>query len=344
MELIKREIFTQNEALLKTHRELLNQKEALCAFMRQPFSNLIFIGCGSGYVLSSGSAALFSVGTSKKALAFAGGEVLLHPEKYKEVFTDALVITTSRSGETSEVIYSLRKMKEMTHFRTLGILSKENCTMKELADFSVLLPWSYDESVCQTRNISNFYYALTMLFAFYTADADLEKSLSAFLAEQSEYLKTIEPPCRELAQKGWNNVTTLADGEISGIAAEGALAFTEICILPGEHSRFLDYRHGPIVGADPHKLIIALLNGEEETHQKKLIADLIARGAHVVTLGQKTKDFWGSAYHIPLDHILRREVWGLPLINLCQVLSFYKALACGHDPDAPEGLNPFVKF
>ena len=46
----------------------------------------------------------------------------------------------------------------------------------------------------------------------------------------------------------------------------------------------------------------------------------------------------------PLDSIDRYEVWGLPLVNLCQVLAFHKALVNGHDPDRPEGLNPFVKL
>lgn len=344
METIRREIFTQNDALQKTHQELLLCKDELTSFMRQPFRNFIFMGCGSGYMLCCSGASMFSLHTDKKALALAGGEVLLHPEKYIDVFTDSLVITTSRSGETSEVIYSLEKMKELTTFQTLGILAKKNCTMTSMLDVCIEIPWAYDESVCQTRNITNFYYALSMLYSFYAEDTALENSLTDFLKKQPDYLTMIEPACQTIAAQGWTNVTVLADGEVSGIASEGALAFTEICILPGEHFNLLDYRHGPIVVADSQKLVIVLLNPNDAIHQKKILSDLKARGSFVITLGHKTQDFWQSDYHVVLESLHRYETWGLPFINLCQVLAFHKALSCGHDPDVPEGLNPFVKF
>lgn len=344
METIKYEIFHQNEALLKTRQALLSQKETLKNFLSQPCSQLIFIGCGSSYMLSCGAADLFSMNTSRKALALAGGEILLAPEKYVKLFSDATVVVTSRSGETSEVVFALEKMKQMCSFRTLGIYARTECTLKDMTDLSILIPWAYDESVCQTRNISNFYYALSTLYAFFAEDTALEASFDAFLRVQPEYFAAITPKCEEIAKRSWTNVTVLADGEVSGIASEGALAFTEISILPGEHFHILDYRHGPIVVADPNKVTIVLLVPGEEAQQKKMIADLSAHGTYVITLGQKDQAFWCSDYHICLNTIDRYEVWGLPLINLCQVLAFSKAVANGHDPDDPNGLNPYIQL
>ena len=344
MELIKNEIFTQASALAQTKELLLKCRQELTHYLHQPYRRFIFLGCGSGYMLSSGAAAMFSLHTDKKAVAFAGGEVMVNPAKYADIFTGALVIVCSRSGETSEVAISLLELKKLTDFKTLGILAKEESTLKSMMDFSLEIPWAFDESVCQTRNISNFYYALTMLCAFYNGDETLEESFSSYIKEQTEYLSKIEPDCKKIAGLGWNNVTILADGEIYGIASEGGLAFTEISILPGDCFHLLDYRHGPIVLANPQKLIIALLNPTEKKHQKQMISDLRKRGSYVITLGPGGQDFWDSDYHVSLDSILRYEVWGLALVNLCQVLAFHKALACGHDPDIPEGLNPFVKL
>ena len=90
--------------------------------------------------------------------------------------------------------------------------------------------------------------------------------------------------------------------------------------------------------------MIVLLNKSADKHQKKLIGDLKARGGYVITLGLENKEFWGSDYHVCLDYLDRFEAWGLPFINLCQALAFSKAVAMGHDPDEPEGLNAFVKF
>ena len=209
---------------------------------------------------------------------------------------------------------------------------------------SILIPWAYDESVCQTRNISNFYYALSMLYAFCTGDTELEAGFDAFLQAQNGYLDTVSSMCTEIAAQNWNNVTVLADGEISGITSEGALAFTEISILPSDYYHILDYRHGPIAVADPNKLVIVLLVPGEERHQQLMIANLKAHGSHVLTLGSNDQYFWGSDYHVCLDAFSRYEAWGLPFINLCQVLAFSKAVANGHDPDNSKGLNAFVKL
>lgn len=344
MELIKNEIFTQTDALLKTKELLSLHKDSLRPYLRQPFRNLIFLGCGSGHMLSDSAAAMFSLYTDKKAVSLAGGEIMMDPGKYTDIFTDALVVVCTRSGETSEVVFALEAMKKLTPFKILGIIAKENCTIKSMVDFCLEIPWAFDESVCQTRNISNFYYALTMLFAIYRDDVDLEDCFSSFLSAQPDYISRIKPECEEIAKRNWNNVTILADGEICGIASEGGLAFTEISTLPGDFFHLLDYRHGPIVLADSSKLVIALLNPKEVTYQKQMISDLRNRGAFVITLGLNNQDFWDSDYHISLDFISRYEVWGLAFINVCQLLAFYKALANGHDPDVPEGLNPFIKL
>jgi len=344
MDTIKREIFTQTDALLKTREALFAQKQALTDSLRGDYKTLIFMGCGSGYMLSCGGAYLFNIHTDKKAVALAGGEVLMAPDRYRKLFEDALVVVNSRSGETSEVVKALKEMAKTASFRTIGILAKEQCTMRDMMDICVLIPWAFDESVCQTRNISNFYYSLSMLYAFYADDTALADSFSAYFDMQRDYLAAIEPECKEIAAKSWNNVTVLADGEVCGVASEGALAFFEISILAGEYFNLLDYRHGPIVAADESKVVIVLLNPGETTHQKKMVDELVAHKSCVITLGEGTKESWGSYYHIALDHIDRYEVWGLPLVNLCQVLAFHKALANGHDPDRPEGLNPFVKL
>lgn len=344
MEVIKREIYTQTEALLKTQELLLSRKAELSAFLKKPFKNYIFIGSGSSYMLSSGAAKLFTCRTDKKAVGLAAGEIMMNPDLYKDLFSDSLVVAISRSGETSEVIYAIRELKKLTDFQVLGILANETCTLKDMVDVSILIPWAHDDSICQTRNISNFYYALNMLYAFYAGDEELEQCFADYFKEQPAYLESITPNCVEIAKKGWNNVTVLADGVVSGVTCEGALAFTEISILPAEYSNLLDYRHGPIVLVNSEKLVIVLLNPTEEEHQKNMVADLKSRGGYVITLGMKDQTVWGSDYHICLENVKRYETWGVPFVNLCQVLAFHKALANDHDPDVPVGLNAFVKL
>lgn len=344
MEIIKHEIFSQSESLMKT-QELFAQKKAdLLSFMNQPYAQLIFMGCGSGYMLCQGAAAMFSMHTPKKAAALAGGEVLIDPESYRGLFQNSLVIVASRSGETSEVILALEKMRTLASFSVLGIIAQNDCSMKKHLDFVLEIPWAFDQSVCQTRTISNIYYSLTMLCALYTGCDSLEESFDRFIRKQKDFLLDLKDDCEQISRIPWDNVTILADGTVRGIASEGGLAFTEICMIPGEYFNILDYRHGPVVLADEKKLIIILLNPREQQYQKTVIDDLKKRNSYIITAGTGSKESWGSDYHVALNPEDDFESWGIPFINLCQLLAFYKALALGHDPDAPEGLNPYIKF
>lgn len=344
METIKREIFSQPEALRRTGAALLIRRKEICEFLQRDDSSILFIGCGSGYMLSCGGAYLFNVHTNRKAVALTGGEVMLAPQRYKNLFRDAVVVVTSRSGETSEVVNALREMKELVPFRMLGILAKENCSMEKMVDLCVSIPWAYDESICQTRTISNFFYALDMLYAMYAGDESLIAEFSACIDRQRDYLAQIDGLCTELAERDWNNVTVLSDGDVCGVAQESALAFTEISTVPSEHSGFLDYRHGLVAVADMKKLVIALLTPGDVKQQNEMVSEIRDRGSIVVTIGHGEASQWNSNYHIALKPGSRTETWGLPLVNFCQIMAFRKALANDHDPDVPAGLKAYVKL
>lgn len=252
---IQTEIFSQPSALMQTQALFKEKHDQIYEFIKEPFQNIIFIGCGSGFMLSEGAAAMFSMYTDKKTVAVSGGEIILSPEKYSRIFTNALVIVASRSGETSEVLFALEKLRKLTTFKTMGIIAKTDCSLKPYLDFTLEIPWAFDHSVCQTRTISNIYYSLTMLLAIYIENEQLAAAFQTFFENQSAFLEEHKEMCQIIAQKEWNNVTVLGDGEISGIASEGSLAFTEICILPGEYFNLLDYRHGPIVLANEKKTV-----------------------------------------------------------------------------------------
>lgn len=341
---IQTEIFTQPSALMQTQALFQEKRDQIYEFITKPYQNIIFIGCGSGFMLSEGAAAMFSMYTDKKAVAISGGEIILSPDKYCKLIANSLVIIASRSGETSEVLFALEKMRELTTFKTMGIIANTDCSLKPYLDFTLEIPWAFDHSICQTRTISNIYYSLSMLLAIYLKNKQLETSFQMFFGNQLEFLEEHKKKCQEIAQREWNNVTVLGDGEISGIASEGSLAFTEICILPGEYFNILDYRHGPIVLADEKKLFLVLVNPNENNYQKQMIKDIKNRGSYVITLGHQTSDYWESDYHVSLSAIENSITWGIPFINICQMLAFYKALVNDHNPDIPGGLNPYISL
>ena len=342
---IEQEIFSQDRALGRTARYLQEYAGGIRAALREDRpEKLVFLGCGSSYMLAAGAAHLFSVRGGAQAVALAGGEVMLAPGRYAELFEGALVLPLSRSGETSEVLLALERMKQRARFWTLGITMKTGSSLRGQTDLLLELPWAFDESVCQTRTVTNLYAALLELFAVYSGDEKLRESLGRAVEGQGEWISDHSGDCRRIASIGWDNVTVLADGELCGIAKEGALAFTEVCMLRGEYFRLLDYRHGPIVVADGKKLVIAAMGPWEDSYQKQMVSDIRKRGVTVAALGAQEENIWGADFYFPVRGLADYAAWGLPFIALCQMTAFYKAVERGHNPDVPDGLDPYISL
>lgn len=343
MYVIEQEIFAQPQALAQTRDYMLAHRDEILDFMKGS-KKVVLIGCGSSYMISVGAAAVFNARTDVKAVALAGGELMLAPDKYISSLRNSTVIVISRSGETSEVVYALRKLRALTTFRTLLLTAKSECTLKDMVELTLTLPWSFDESVCQTRTIVNFYAAVLWIYGFYVDDAGLLASIGRAVSGQQAHLEQNRAVCRSVGDIAWDNVTVLADSELCGVAQEGALAFTEICMLPGEHFRVLDYRHGPIVVAGKRKLVIAVLRPEEEEYQRKMVADIKKRGATVIALSAWKAPVADADVTIAIHGLDDFAAWGIPFIAICQMIAYYKALAVGHNPDEPDGLNPYISL
>ena len=213
-----------------------------------------------------------------------------------------------------------------------------------MSELDIVLPWIYDESVCQTRTVSNLYAATLLLAAVYGQDDILYNSvLDAGAGRGAFHLKN-RAVLEQIAARDWNNVVVLADGPVCGIAEEGALAFTEIAMLTGRYFHMLDYRHGPIVVSGAKTLTLMLLNPAEEELQGAMVRDVIAHGGTVVTVSGHAENKYGAAAHIQIEGIEHFAAWGIPFIYLAQMISLLKSIALGGNPDQPQGLDAYISL
>lgn len=341
----KKEIFAQGDALQKTYTYLADSEEKIRnLFQSNPTKKIVFIGCGSSYMLSKGAAFLFNLRSDRKAIALTGGEILIRPEEYVEIVDGALLVITSRSGETSEVLLALEKLDHLASFHALHIIASKNTSLGKRKGLTLELPWIFDESVCQTRTITNFYSILVYIFSIIHPSVSLRKCMDQVIAQQTEFIVKTSDLCSKIAGIPWSNVTVLADAELCGIAQEGALAFTEIAMLPGDYYRTLDYRHGPIVLANSNKLVIIVIQDEPGSYQTDLIKDIRKRGATVVAIGGNETLISEANYYITLTGHTDYVATGVPFIAICQLLAYYKAIEQGHNPDHPTGLDPYISL
>lgn len=344
MYITERELRGQFEAVTQTAKALAkHQAEALDAL--KGITRLCVLGCGSSFSLAKSAATQFSQQTGLPAWALPAGDVLVNFPAYEKLLTGSALLLLSRSGSTSEVVRAAKRCKEELGCKVLSICAKVDTPVEEIADWSLCLPWAFDEAVCQTRTVTNLYVAalaLAWLAAGNTTGASalegLEPLASSFCPAQEELLQ-------ELAGRSWDKAVVLGDSGMAGILEEGALAFKEICRRDSNHYHLLDVRHGPMVQIGQDTLVIAMLSSGDRTLQKALLADLAAKTENLLVLDCGPEDDEDvPGIHLALPPYGHDDLKAVFALYCIQVICFHHAILRGVDPDQPEGLDPWIKL
>ena len=343
MFLTEKEILDTPNALKKTYGyfcEKANEVEAF--FAKNTRRKFTFLGCGSSYMLSKSASIIFASYEATSACAIAAGEYIINPEFWKETVKDSIVVTISRSGKTSEMVKAVKNIKETLGCDVISISMKDNNDIMPMSNLDLTLDWCYDNSVCQTRTVTNLYAAVLLLASYYAKDEALKASIKVACDTNEKFQLENREALEKIAAMDWEDVTVLADGPVRDIAEEGALAFTEITMLTGRYFPMLDYRHGPIVISGKKSLTMMLINPAEDSLQKDMVADVLSHGGPVVVVSKHKDNIYGATAHIQIDGIEKFAAWGIPFIYLCQMTAFTKSVNMGGNPDAPQGLDAFI--
>ena len=337
MDITYREIHDTFHALSKTAAYLDERWDDIKVFLANK-SRFIFIGCGSSYSIAKSFAAICNMHGDVPASALAAGDVLLHAARYKKMVEGAAVVFISRSGRTSELVLALDVMvSQGVSISVLSLVAADDSPLGAKSDLTLATPWAFDESVCQTRTVTNFYFMSAYIWARHAENQATLDDLQHLLQSGSEYLERAGKVAKKLAAHTWNRAVVLADAELEGLAEEGALVFKEVCQLPGNYYHVLDVRHGPIVLLGEQTLVLVAL-GVGDALERNLIEDLKAKNAKVVVFTDMPTDICDISCGRPLTHM----ALGIPFILLCQLVAYEKSKVTGANPDQPDGLDPWI--
>jgi len=307
------------------------------------FTKVAVLGCGSSYSLAKSMATMTRMHTGISAVALAGGDLLIHAERYAASLEGCLLVAVSRSGSTSEILRAVEILKTLGCGFTLGVLTcVEDSPLSRIGDVVLEMPWAFDNSVCQTRTVSCLYFAYAYGLAVLNKDEALLSGLRAFPSDGHAFAQRVENLTKDIAALPWTHSVVLGDAEIGGICEEGALAFKEICQLPSNYYHVLDARHGPMVLFGEETLILAALSGSD--YELRFIEDMVKKGSAVVTFTDDDPVAIDGVRAIAYGKALHPIVRGLPFVLLCQLVTYYKSFHSEADPDAPKGLDAWIKL
>ncbi|MFZ0389817.1 MAG: SIS domain-containing protein [Calditrichia bacterium] len=306
----------------------------------------IFTGCGTSYYLAQSAAFLFQKFTGFHSCATPASEILIFPHAVFQRPEKSVLVTISRSGESTEVVMAARQVMHDFKIPTIAVSCNKNSSLAKEGSHRLPFPFQQEESVVMTGSFTTMLLSILNLALQKEADDGVFREIEK-LPENLEHIFTYSIDKLENAVRGVDDFVFLGQGPFLGIANEGALKMQEMSISHSQSFNSLEYRHGPKSTAAKSTLITLLLSSAGKKLEYQLAEDLKNLGAKLLIvdgIGKKeVKDL--ADFYISIPPVKYPDAFNPVLYTpVLQLLGFYKALAKGINPDKPQNLTAVVTF
>jgi glutamine---fructose-6-phosphate transaminase (isomerizing) len=250
---------------------------------------------------------------------------------------DVLVIGISQSGESKDVLETVRRSGELGA-STLSVTNDAGSSMARVADHHLFLRAGEEESVAATKT-----YTASLLLLYL-----LVQALSGE-EEPGAEARRLPEGAREVLEAGWegteryryaDHLVVTSRGYNLATAKEAALKLMETTYVVAEAFSAADLRHGPIAMIGQDFPVIAIVPPGKVRHgMTSLVESLSSRGAEVAVISddETLTGRAGVGFVVPATcpEELSPVLYAIPPQVLAHDLARLKRL----DPDAPRGLS-----
>lgn len=301
---------------------------------------IFFTGCGSAYFSSMTLAAAATQLLGIPAQAFPASEALLNPKMIFVRDAAPLLITLSRSGETSETLAAVEGFyKRYPDASVLALSCNRDSSLARMSDMALICP-AHEHSIVQTGSLSGM-----LLMALGTLALWAEKPALETLEQTADaggvFLKQTHDLAQELGNAdAFDRFFFLGSGGWRGIASEAMLKVKEMSFCQSEAFHTLEFRHGLAANATERSLVVGFISTKMAAYELPVLAEMQTLGAHTLAIGAASGGEWNMPFPKKLSE------WALyPLVlPVAHLIGHARALKNGRDPDSPANLKSFIKL
>lgn len=340
------EIISQPVVWQETLASFPSQAKDMVRFWHQtPPERLLVTGCGSTYYLSLTAAPLLQALTGVPSQAHPASELVFFPEWF---FLDAqriLLVTISRSGETTETVEAVGAFRQHGGKHILAITCDSHSSLAQSADFILAADAAQEKSVAQTRSFSSM-GLLAQALAAHLAGQDAQRILASLPQTGEQLMNVYSPLASRLGEsQDIDRFFFLGAGFLYGLACEAMLKMKEMSLSYSEAFHPLEFRHGPMSMVDERSLVVGLVSPKAQQQEVAVLQHMHQLGGKILALGDlDALEIISFGEIVRIDSSL--PAWARPVLYLpvLQLLAFYRALARGQDPDRPNNLDAVIKL
>src|SRR5258706_2309743 len=297
------------------------------------------LGCGSASYAAIAGTYLFSK-VAKRHINFAiGSEFGYHLDFLNN---QSLVIPISQSGETIDILESVKKAKG----RGAKIVSISNVlgsSLYRMSDEKILIGAGPEKAVASTKALTGMLAHLILLS--YSLDSGVREGKKVLIKAVASVKKVLSESVirkiRKLADKIVNkkDIYVIGRGLSYPTALEVAIKIKEISYIHAEGLAAGELKHGPLALVEKGTPCIAFLP-EDETYGANLAGamEMRARGGLIIGISDKPHEVFD--YFIPVANCGVATI--IPNIVVGQLLAYFLTVKKGLDPDMPRNLAKSV--
>jgi glucosamine--fructose-6-phosphate aminotransferase (isomerizing) len=332
-----KEIHEQALTLLKPFQD--TNFQTFCEFLRNA-SNIYITGSGTSYNSGLLGKQLLSKFAKIKT------EVIMSSEfQYSSDYLEpgSAVIAISQSGETADVLHSVKKAKE-NGAKILSIVNVPTSSLARMSDSILAINCGPEIGVAATKSFMGqlmiIYKIVNILSRGQMPFDEINQKNLLMMVKKVLGLDSMIQDLISSLDKNIKDIYILGRSIHYPIALEGALKIKELAYIHAEGLAAGELKHGPLALIDKESVVV-VLNPTDETYQDVISSsnEIKSRGAYIIGISNKKADIYDQFVELPdVDNYLYPIMEIIPL----QLMSYYLALEKQVDPDYPRNLAKSV--
>ncbi len=331
-----KEIDEQKLSIIRAYNQEEEKIDEFCKILSAA-KNVYIVGSGTSY--HSALVAKHVLGRYAKIRVEA---IMSSESKYilSSLDKDSVVIAISQSGETADVLDSVRLAKNQGT-KILSIVNVTTSSLARMSDSFLGTNSGPEIGVAATKSFTAqliIIYSIADKLSEGKLGLDKEKLIHAvdrMLSNKS----TVERLAQEL--KNHKDLYILGRFLHYPIALEGALKVKELAYVHAEGIAAGELKHGPLALMEKNTVVM-ILNPHDSTFNDTIsnAHEIKARGATVVGISDSKEDVYD--YWIPIPALSEEALYPIVEVIPLQLLAYYLAVGKNVDPDYPRNLAKSV--
>ena len=333
-----KEIFEQPKIITDIAMNSNLQVEKMVEVIKESRGSYL-VGCGTAMYACLAGSYLFSKLAKRHINLAIGSEFGYSLDFLNE---KSLVIAVSQSGETMDILESVKKAKERGA-KILGLVNVFGSSLYRTSDYKMLIGAGPEKAVASTKAFTGMISHLILLAN--SLNGGIKEGQKSLFKAVDSVNKILLPKSilviKKLASKIKNarHIYVIGRGLSYPASLETALKIKEISYIHAEGLAAGELKHGPIALIEKGTPCISFLPNDE-TYGANLAGamEMKARGGFIIGISYKPHEIFD--YYIPVSDAAEATI--IPEVVAGQLLSYYLTLEKNLDPDKPRNLAKSV--